>query len=237
MASEVHGGVTRPIVQPDGGLPQGHRPEFIPVSAAGGSPTVDTELPAAAALSDALANPTAPLVGACVVGFDGAVWRRGGMLSAGQLKVTVVGAGGTFMTDAGEGDGAGNHSGGYPAIAHPYEWSGSDNTWWRRRSVNISRSAQANALASGSDLTLWTPAAGKKFRLRGLVIAASVAGRCELRDSGTVLAYLRLAAGEPLSLMLEANGVLSAAANNPLQLRNQSGGAADLDAWVWGNEE
>jgi hypothetical protein len=41
--------------------------------------TVDTELPAAAALSDAVANPTTPMVGASVMGWDpvSLIWRRG----------------------------------------------------------------------------------------------------------------------------------------------------------------
>ena len=38
--------------------------------------SVDTELPAAAALSDDAANPTTPLVGACLLGFDGTTWDR-----------------------------------------------------------------------------------------------------------------------------------------------------------------
>lgn len=38
--------------------------------------TVDSELPAAAALSDAFANPTAPAVGAFDMVFDGTVWQR-----------------------------------------------------------------------------------------------------------------------------------------------------------------
>lgn len=37
---------------------------------------VDTELPAAAALADAASNPTAPLVGVCVLGWNGATWDR-----------------------------------------------------------------------------------------------------------------------------------------------------------------
>ncbi len=37
---------------------------------------MDTELPAAAALADATANPTAPLVGACLEAFNGTTWDR-----------------------------------------------------------------------------------------------------------------------------------------------------------------
>lgn len=41
-----------------------------------GSVTADTELPAAAALSDTTANPTAPMVGAAVMYWDGGQWLR-----------------------------------------------------------------------------------------------------------------------------------------------------------------
>jgi hypothetical protein len=38
--------------------------------------TVDTELPAAVALGDSTANPTAPHVGSCIEGFNGTSWDR-----------------------------------------------------------------------------------------------------------------------------------------------------------------
>lgn len=41
-----------------------------------GGGAVDTELPAAAALSDTVANPTTPTVGAANLGWDGANWTR-----------------------------------------------------------------------------------------------------------------------------------------------------------------
>ena len=41
-----------------------------------GSVTADTELPTAAALSDAAANPTTPTVGAANLGFNGTTWDR-----------------------------------------------------------------------------------------------------------------------------------------------------------------
>lgn len=50
---------------------------------------VDTELPAAAALADNTANPTVPLVGSCLMGFDGTNWDRlqTGAATGGALKV------------------------------------------------------------------------------------------------------------------------------------------------------
>lgn len=41
-----------------------------------GTVTADTELPAAAALADGAANPTAPTIGAAGLGFNGATWDR-----------------------------------------------------------------------------------------------------------------------------------------------------------------
>lgn len=64
---------------------------FAPAQGGGGSG--DTELPTAAALADNAANPTAPLVGACVLGFDGTTWDRvtnGGGVEATSLRVTLA---------------------------------------------------------------------------------------------------------------------------------------------------
>ena len=41
-----------------------------------GGAVVDTELPAASALADNMANPTTPLIGACSLGWDGSNWDR-----------------------------------------------------------------------------------------------------------------------------------------------------------------
>lgn len=60
------------------------------ITAAGGG-LLDTELPAAAALADNTANPTAPAVGAHLLAFDGAMWDRllvGAGVEAGALRVT-----------------------------------------------------------------------------------------------------------------------------------------------------
>ena len=46
----------------------------------------NTELPAAVALSDTLANPTAPAVGACLLGWDGTQWVRVDVDSTGALR-------------------------------------------------------------------------------------------------------------------------------------------------------
>jgi len=56
---------------------------------------VDTELPAAAALQDNASNPTTPMVGACLMGWEtgGSVWDRVHVDGSGNLAVAIIGAG------------------------------------------------------------------------------------------------------------------------------------------------
>lgn len=107
------------------------------------------------------------------------------------------------------------------------------------RAITTMKTNQGSAIASGSDLTLWTPAASKKFRLRTLHASASVSGRYEARDgTGTVIAYFRLAANVWTQVaLMDSNGALSTTANNALIIRNQSGSPADIDATASGSEE
>jgi hypothetical protein len=59
-----------------------------------GTVTVDSELPAAAALADAVANPTVPAVGAYLVGYNGTTWDRVRTANTGRLQVDVITGGG-----------------------------------------------------------------------------------------------------------------------------------------------
>lgn len=70
-----------------------------------GTPTVDTELPAAAALADAAANPTAPAVGAFNMVWNGATWDRlpGSAASGAEVQGSVANA----VADAGNPVGVG----------------------------------------------------------------------------------------------------------------------------------
>lgn len=109
----------------------------------------------------------------------------------------------------------------------------------RYRAVDTLKTNQSTATATTGDLTLWTPTSGKKFRLRSLRGRVSNAGRYEARDgTGTVIAYMYIEANVWKTLLdMDANGYLSAAANNSLLIRNQSGGNSDMDFIASGNEE
>ena len=67
----------------------------VDVTRVQGTVTVDSELPAAAALADATSNPTVPGVGAFAMGFNGTTWDRIRTANTGRLQVDVVTGGGT----------------------------------------------------------------------------------------------------------------------------------------------
>jgi hypothetical protein len=64
------------------------------VTVTSGAITADTELPAAAALADATANPTVPGVSAFLMGWNGTTWDRVDTANTGRLQVDVVTGGG-----------------------------------------------------------------------------------------------------------------------------------------------
>lgn len=155
----------------------------------------------------------------------------------GSVQVILYTSGGSVVGTTGEGDGGSAFSACLGVTTHSYEYDEDTNTYTRPRLVKTSKTAQGTAVADSADVTVWTPASGKKFRLRGLVIAASVAGRYELHDGASGrIAYVRLAANDSLAIEMDANGIQSALANNTLLFRNKTGGAADMDAWAWGSE-
>ena len=113
---------------------------------------------------------------------------------------------------------------------------------------------KSNALvASTGNTALWTPAAGKKFRVLGMVMCLSKDAACagqfiiEIRDeAGTTLFDITIsngalvAMGQPVMMYINfpGNGYLSAAPDNHLFV-NLSGAltAGVLSASAWGTEE
>lgn len=93
-----------------------------------------------------------------------------------------------------------------------------------------------NAVNTNAEATIWTPAAGKKFRLMRLVLASSVAGNVALKDNtaGTTIAVIPTLAGAPVVVDL-GNGILSAAANNVLTATGPA--SSTLSGMVMGTEE
>jgi hypothetical protein len=96
----------------------------------------------------------------------------------------------------------------------------------------------ATAIVAGTGVTIWTPAASKKFRLMGWLLSYSVAAQLIFGDNlvGTVIARTELLAAAGISKEDNiGNGILSALANNVLKLDATVGGS--VSGMVWGTEE
>lgn len=117
----------------------------VDVSRVQGTVTVDSELPAAAALANATANPTVPGVGAFLMGWNTATWDRVAVANTGRLQVDVITGGGGASPTA-----------------------------------PINKYVTSAALAAGSAATLSTGEIGAK-RLTAVEVWASVAYKAELR--------------------------------------------------------
>lgn len=167
----------------------------VDVTRVTGTVTVDSELPAAAALADNTANPTVPGVGAFLMLWDGSTWDRAPGTSVAGLSVTVQNASLTVDTEldavAALADAVAN-----PTISRlaAYNMGFNGTTWDRIRTANTGRlqvdvitgggsdtptnpviSAVTSAsVAAGSSAALNTAeAAGKK--LRKLIVWSSAA--------------------------------------------------------------
>lgn len=117
--------------------------------------------------------------------------------------------------------------------------------WVGQRAVTTYPTAVTSAMSDTLELVVWTPAAGKKFRVKGLNITGDfVAGDLiTVKDgaAGTVIINWYIPAGgltTPLVIDYGSNGKLSATANNKLVVSHDNTGAQRKVAVnAWGNEE
>lgn len=95
-----------------------------------------------------------------------------------------------------------------------------------------------NSLSIAAETTVWTPAAGRKFRLQGYNLVGSTAANITLKDNtggSTILTIPGVAAGQLNFSPPMGNGILSAAPNNVL---TANAGAADvISGYFFGTEE
>lgn len=216
--------------------------------------------PTNAALADATANPTLTGIGTYGLGYNGTTWDRLrsdnvgeqrvslygkqttagdtaiGVGSGGQVGMAVMSGGGlanaAVVTQIVNSDAIPNSYNELAVVSFPLVYNGL--TFDRQRTPAIFKSQ--NAVAVATETTVWTPAAGKKFRLMRLVVASSVAGNLVFRDgtAGTIIAVVPTLAGAPIYLDF-GNGILSAAANNLLTCTGPA--ASTLSGMIYGTEE
>lgn len=105
----------------------------------------------------------------------------------------------------------------------------------KTRTPNVFKIVQ---LAAGTaETTIWTPAAGKKFRLLGFLLTCGLAATLTFKDNtaGTTIFVARGAADAPITPSDMGNGFLSGAANRLLTVTRSV--SSTLDGVVWGCEE
>ncbi len=105
------------------------------------------------------------------------------------------------------------------------------------RRDTVLKGAHATVGAAG-ETVFWTPATGKRFRLRKLYANSDQAGAYQLRDGATTIAYFYLPANVwtlVLDLAAEIYGYWSAAAGNTLRFYVPA--MCTFDVLAVGNEE
>lgn len=123
----------------------------------------------------------------------------------------------------------------FPATVVPIGLTDGTNTVGMR-AISISKNFAGN-LTSGATSDIWTPAAGKRFRILLLAFSSGVATEMKFYDGATFLFALHITINDRVVLPLPFNGYLSAAANNVLKAKQDSGGVVGCDIWVLGTEE
>lgn len=105
--------------------------------------------------------------------------------------------------------------------------------------ANVFKTIAAVAITAGTPVAVWTPAAGKKFRVLGFMLSLSVAGSVILKDGGNANAEILrtplMAAGVGLASPDLGRGVLGSAANGSLNLDASASGS--VSGFVFGTEE
>ena len=186
---------------------------------------------------DALAEKLLDTFAARLYTFNGTTWDRV-YSSGGSLKSLLASIGnGGMSSDAT-----------YGHIIRPFTFAGyatdfmpvcisvfNGATWDRLRTPAIFKSQDAVGIAT--EAAIWTPAAGKKFRVMGYALVSSVAGNVLLRDNtaGAIIAVIPSDAGGNAESVNLGNGILSAAANNVLTAAGPA--SSTLSGMVWGTEE
>ena len=93
-------------------------------------------------------------------------------------------------------------------------------------------------LTSGSNATIWTPTASKKFRLMGIAVSTALtAGTFKVLDNTTEFYTFSTAVTNGYGTFDFGNGYLSSAANNVLYIKNNNASTAHIWVTAWGTEE
>jgi hypothetical protein len=176
----------------------------------------------AAALADATANPTVGGLAAYLFTFNGTTWDRWSSAQTDALtgagKVQVVSAQGNRFGDS---TGVSDANAG-TRVQMASQWGYNGASYDRLRVPTTWKDISAVAITAGTPATIWTPAAGKKFRLMGWSISSSAAAALIFKYGGSPTTMFRTellaAAGISQSAPGFGNGIMPGAVNDALKL-------------------
>jgi hypothetical protein len=107
----------------------------------------------------------------------------------------------------------------------------------RKRAAVVFKVVANVPVTAGTPVTVWTPAAGKSFRLLGWCLRAGAASDVKFLDQGTDIVRCLAPASTPAIMPELELGILSAAPGNALQLDLVTGTAITVSGTVFGTEE
>jgi hypothetical protein len=198
----------------------------VDVTRVTGTVTVDTEMPAAAALADNTANPTVPGVGAFLMVYDGTNWDRAPGTSTAGMSVTVQNASLTVDTEL---DAAAALA---DAVANPtisrlaaYLVGYNGTTWDRVRTANTGRLQVDVVTGGGTD----TPTSPTNTYVTSASLAAGSSANLDSGDLGAVkLSQVEVwtSVAYKAAIYTIANGTPSA---NPVAI----GGGQPFQPFIW----
>lgn len=125
----------------------------------------------------------------------------------------------------------------FNALAGVALYQTNGGTWSAPRLAGIVKTIAAVAVTAGTPVAVWTPGAGKKFRLMGFMVSSSAAGSVIFKDTSAteIVRTPLMAAGIGLASPPMGNGILSVLANNALNVDVTATG--NVSGFVFGTEE
>lgn len=169
-----------------------------------------------------------------LMGFNGTTWDRVRTINTGQLRTTLYSSTGVEP----RGDATNDGSSGTGAIAtSQMGWVGA--SFDRVRIGRVYKYIEYLNLANATATTVWTPAAGKKFRLMGVMIGLGATnGLVHLRDGAGGSAFFTARDANAASIQFSfGNGYLSGLADRVLEVYNATGSTINVWVHAWGTEE
>lgn len=171
----------------------------------------------------------------CAMQYFRVVYTNGGTIQASMRLQTTYHVNATKPSSIRPQDGRTNESDVTENMSYQALYNGV--TWDRQRTPN--KFIPISAISVATETTIWTPAAGKKFRLMGYQLTSgTVGGNVTLKDNtaGATIGILPFgAAAQPLTSPVLINGYLSLATNNVLTATGTA--TQTISGFLFGCEE